>query len=60
MHDVHWKKSATTDLAAICLDHLTLWPVIDAAEQDISRTLQRHPLKYSQEVSFGELMIGAR
>jgi hypothetical protein len=53
MHDVHWMKKATTDLPAICLDHLTMWPVIDAAEQDIARKLERHPLKYSQEVSEG-------
>ena len=53
MHEVHWLKKATTDLAAICLDHLTMWPIIDAAEQDIARKLQRHPLKYSQEVSEG-------
>ena len=44
MHDVRWTTKATTDLAAICLDHLTLWPVIDAAEQDIARKLERHPL----------------
>ena len=53
MHVVHWQKKATADLAAICLDHLTMWPIIDAVDQDIGRKLERHPLKYSQEVSEG-------
>jgi hypothetical protein len=53
MYDVRWLKQATSDLAAICLVHLAMWPVIDAAEQDISRKLQWDPFMYSQEVSEG-------
>jgi hypothetical protein len=53
MSDVDWKKKATTDLADICLQHMTMWHVIDAAEQDISRKLQRDPIQYSQEISEG-------
>ena len=60
MHDVHWTRRGTRDLAALCLDHPNEWAAIDAAEQDISNKLQRHPLRYSQEVSEGLRKIMSR
>ena len=53
MHDVEWKPSATSNLAAICLEHPEHWIDIDAAEQAITYKLQRQPLQSSQEVSEG-------
>jgi hypothetical protein len=53
MHDVQWKSTATNDLAAICLEHPTMWVVINAAELDIANKLRRDPVQFSQEVSEG-------
>jgi hypothetical protein len=53
MNIIDWSQRGTDDLAALCVAHPQQWAEINAAEQDITYKLERHPLKHSQEVSEG-------
>jgi hypothetical protein len=53
MFAVDWELSASNEFAVISMLHTDRWTDINAADNDISKKLQRNPLKFNQPVSEG-------